>query len=259
MKQKISALLLMLSVCATLQAREINLSGPTSGNYLEILLWEDNGITAGYAYIPEAMLVVGTWETYPGDIGDYYGIHLTMYETDGRAICKYLIHLREAADGTLSFVDGELTHINSYIGTGTLQLKDISCQVNEETPGEGPLQPATVDDLAESYEYILPEERGGFFEMMVESDGSVIFDVLDRPEGDGVASAANDADRPGRLVGNVMEYPRVNSCNDTLRATFFRDFVVVETQQEASSDHSCNPINAVFIKKTVPIEYDTDY
>lgn len=250
MAKIISALLLMLSVCVTLQARVINLSGETNGDYLDITLWEDDGITAGYALLPEPRLVVGHWETYPGDIGNYYGINITMYETDGKALGTYLFHLREAADGTLAFEDGELTYIDSYAGTGTLQFKDISCQMKEETPGEGPLQPATKEDLSEIYEYILPEERGGFFEMMVESDGSVIFDTLDRPAGDGVASAANDADRPGRLVGNVMEYERVNSCNDTLRATFFRDFVVVETLQVSGPKHDCFPINAVFIKKS---------
>ncbi len=250
MKQKIPALLLMLLLCGTLHARKINLSGETDGDYLDITLWEDNGITAGYSLLPEPMLVVGHWETYPGDIGTYYGINITMYEADGRVQGTYLFHLREAADGTLSFEDGELTYIDPYAGTGTKQFKDITCQEKEEIAGEGPLQPATQDDLSEIYEYILPEERGGFFEMMVESDGSVIFDTLDRPAGDGVASAANDANRPGRLVGNVMEYERVNDCGDTLCATFFRDFVVVETQQVSGPKHDCNPINAVFVKKS---------
>ena len=230
---------------------------------------DDEGICAGYAYYresePDPLLVVGFWEEYPGE-GDteaYHNIRLSEFHPDGRLSGKYIIHLRQpVGQEALVFDDAERTYAgpDGDAGeTGPLRGGNGAGKVRVESrmPGwfgtvEQPLQPATADDLSETYEYITGESSGGFLELVINDDGTLYFEVTDMPAGHATASAANDPDRLARLEGNVMEYPRVNDCGDTLRTTFFKQFAVVQTLQTPGPDHGCRTIDAAFIKKSYP-------
>ena len=223
----------------------IEMAIQTDGNY----------IAAGQVYYPGAIevpiLVAGWWEDYPSDDGStFHNIRLYELQEDGIMSGSFIIHLKKLANGHFQFSDAQRTYLSMEEGDEEGPIFNATCSTVMPEWFEPTLIPATPHEIGESYEYRVHGDNGGYFEMSFNDDGSFIFDVSDNPAGDSFTEAANDADRPGRLVGNVMEYPRVNYCNDTLRATFYRYFVVVETQQVPGPDHSCNAINAVMLKKS---------
>ncbi|MBR1712166.1 MAG: hypothetical protein IJ722_02015 [Alloprevotella sp.] len=273
MKRTLLPLLLLLATTtATAQVADqaYIAASLTNGLPVELALQTDSeGICAGYAYYresqPEPLLVVGFWEEYPGegDTESYHNIRLSEFQPDGRLCGKYIIHLRQpAGQKALIFCDAERTYAGpdgdaEEIGPLRGNNGAGEPRVESRMPGwfstvEQPLQPATADDLGEIYEYITGESNGGFFELVINDDGTLYFEVTDMPVGHATASATNDPDRLARLSGNVMEYPRVNDCGDTLRATFFKLFAIVQTLQTPGPDHGCRAIDAAFIKKSYP-------
>lgn len=216
---------------------------------------EGNHIAAGQVYYTESdshpILLVGWWEDYPSDDEfTYHNIRLFELQESGIISGSYIIHLKKQKNGHFQFSDGQRTYLSMEEGDEESPIINATCSNKMPEWFQPTLVPAAPHEIGESYEYRVHGTNSGFLDIGFNDDGSFSFNVGDNPVGESFFEAANDVDRPATLVGNVMEYLNSNYCNDTLRASFYRDFVVIETLQVPGADHDCYSINAVMLKKS---------